>query len=128
MPVRRTRRRYLAIEIEGERPRDAKELEQLILDAVVSLFGEVGASEASFKVIEYDASKGVGIIRCPHLKMGLVRAAMASVTNLRGSPTAIHVVDVSGTLRALRKRLPSRLMHLAEPKGLSDTKPRGSRG
>lgn len=112
MPVRRYKRRYLAVQVEGARPRNARELEELVLNAILRLSGELGASSATIKIIEYDAERGVGIIRCPHLRMGLVRAALASITALDGRPTALHVVDVSGTLRALRKRLPSRLMRL----------------
>ena len=109
MPVRRYRRRYLALKLEGSRPEGPGELLSLVSDALVGLFGEHGAAGARLKLIEYDADRGVAILRCAHTHMGLVRAALASITADReGRPLAIHVVDVSGTLRALRKRLPTR--------------------
>ena len=112
MPVRRSRRRYLAIYIEGAKPGGAKELEELIFSSLLRLFGEVGASKASFRVVEYDAGEGVAVVRCGHKHAGLVRAALAAITDVGGRPAALHVLDVSGTLRALRKRLPSRLADL----------------
>ena len=112
MPVRRSRRRYLAIYIEGARPSGPGELEELIFSSLLRLFGEVGASKALFKVIDYDGEEGLAIIRCGHEHMGLLRAALAAITDVRGSPTALHVIDVSGTSKALRKRLPSRLADL----------------
>ena len=108
MPVRERRKRYLALKAEGAIPKDARELEEIVLKAILSLFGQDGASRAGLKVIEYDGGKGVGILRCFHDSMGLVRASLASVVENEGKPLALHVVDVSGTLRALRKRLPSR--------------------
>ena len=110
MPVRRRRKRYLALRAEGNVPKDGRELEEIILKALLSLFGQDGASRADLKLIEYDGEEGVGIVRCSHKHMGLVRAAIASVVEHEGRPLAIHVVDVSGTLRALRKRLPSRAL------------------
>ena len=108
MPVREVRKRYLALKVEGSTPEDGRELEEIILRALLDLFGQDGASRADLKLIEYDGEKGIGIVRCSHKHMGLVRAAIASVVEHDGKPIAIHVVDVSGTLRALRKRLPSR--------------------
>jgi len=106
--VRKYKRRYLALKLEGSLPQRASELEELVLNAIIELFGEDGAANARLKLIEYDASRGVGILRCSHRHMALVRAALAAITERGGEPLAVHVVDVSGTLRALRKRLPTR--------------------
>ena len=106
--VRARRKRYLALKVEGEGPRNAGELEEVVLKAIIGLFGQDGAAKAGVKVVEYDPARGVGIVRCYHEHMGLVRASLASVVEHGGRPLALHVVDVSGTLRALRKRLPSR--------------------
>ncbi len=108
--MKRYRRRYLALVLEGAVPEDSGELLQLVREALVRLFGESGAAGARLKLIEYDAGRRVGILRCAHNHMGAVRAAIASITaGPGGQPLAVHVVDVSGTLRALRKRLPPRV-------------------
>ena len=108
MPVRRMKRRYLALRIEGARPSDEAALRRLILEALVRLFGEDGVVKTRPKIIEYRPSEGIGIVGCSHKHMGLLRAALASVVEVDGEPIALHVVDVSGTLRTLRKRLSSR--------------------
>ena len=112
MPIRRSRRRYLAIYIEGARPSGQDELEELIYSSLLRLFGEIGASKAFFKIISYDEGGGIAIIRCGHECLGLIRAALTAITDIRGRPTALHVIDVSGTSKALRERLPSRLADL----------------
>ena len=112
--MRRYRRRYLALMLEGSVPGGGRELEQAILNAIIELFGEDKAADARLKLIEYDASAGLAIIRCAHKCLTPVRAAIASITELDGRPLAIHVLDVSGTLRALRKRLPSRAKGLSK--------------
>ena len=112
MPIRRSRRRYLAVYIEGARPSGQDELEELIYSSLLRLFGEIGASKAFFKIISYDEGGGIAIIRCGHECLGLIRAALAAITDIGGRPTALHVIDVSGTSKALRERLPSRLADL----------------
>jgi len=34
----------------------------------------------------------------------MVKASIASITEINGKPVAIHIVGVSGTLKALRKK------------------------
>ena len=121
MPVRK-RRRYLLLGLEGNAPAEAGDLVGLILSAVVEFFGEDRAVGAGLKLIEYDRDRRLAVLRCSHDCLRFVRAAIASITEWGGHPLAVHVLDVSGTLRALRRRLPSRA------KGLSKGLRQGGRG
>ena len=82
--------------------------EQTLLDAVhasvLRLFGEYGASKANIKLIKYVPEKSQLVIRCSHTMLEKVRAAIASTIMVDGKPAAIHVMGVSGTLKALSKK------------------------
>jgi len=99
------RRRYLALRVESEGSMDRGELAEAIWKAVTQLFGEYGASQAGIVLIEYDEQSGRGVVRCSHKALPMVRASIASITRINGKPTAIRVFGVSGTLKALHKKV-----------------------
>lgn len=76
-----------------------------VWSAVTRLFGEYGASQTELALIDYDVEKCFAIIRTRHTALGMVRAALASITKMGGEPAAVHVLMVSGTLKALRKKV-----------------------
>jgi RNase P/RNase MRP subunit POP5 len=103
--IKREKRRYLSLKIETNQTFN----EQAILDSVYAslhrLFGEVGTSKANIKLIESYPEKNQLIIRCSHLMLEKVRAATTSIVEINKKMTAIHVLDVSGTLKALSKKI-----------------------
>jgi len=99
------RRRYLALRVLSEQPINKRDVEDAVWNAVLQLFGESGASQANLTFIEYNSEKSWGIVRCSHKALEMVRASVASVTEINGKPVAIDVLGVSGTLKALRKRM-----------------------
>ena len=102
--LKREKRRYLALEVVSEQPLN----EQTVMDAVQSsvhrLFGEYGASKANLKLIKFIPEKHQFVIRCSHKELERVRAAIASTTAIHGITATIHVMGVSGTLKALSKK------------------------
>ena len=102
--IKREKRRYLALKVESRQLPD----ELAVLDAVYAsiqrLFGEYGASQANIKLIKYLPEKSQFVIRCSHLMLERVRAAIASTVEVNGTNATVHVVDVSGTLKALSKK------------------------
>ena len=102
--LKREKRRYFALEVVSEQTLN----EQTVLDAVQAsvhrLFGEYGASQANLKLIKNLPEKRQFVIRCSHKALERVRAAIASTTAINGKNAAIHVLSVSGTLKALAKK------------------------
>jgi ribonuclease P/MRP protein subunit POP5 len=88
-----------------EQPVSKGNIADAVWNAVLQLFGEYGASQANLALIEYDQEKSWGIIRCSHRAVEMVRASIASVTEINEKPVAIHVLRVSGTLKALRRKV-----------------------
>jgi RNase P/RNase MRP subunit POP5 len=80
-----------------------------IWHAVLKLYGEYGASQTRLTSIDYDAKRKIIILRTTHTTVDIVRAALASITRIRGKPVAIHVLRASGTIKALRKKMKSQI-------------------
>jgi len=94
------RRRYLALKIESEEPLSEKDLIGAIWNSILQLFGEYGASQTNLYLVEFNPENG-----CSHKAVDRVRAAVTAITRVNEKPVAIHIMRVSGTLRALRKKL-----------------------
>jgi RNase P/RNase MRP subunit POP5 len=58
----------------------------VVWNAVLKLYGEYGASRSGLKLIDYDAEKGLAVIRTLHTTVEMVRAALASITKVRDKP------------------------------------------
>ena len=103
--LKRVKRRYLALEIEAIEVFDSKELMDTIWAAVKRLYGEYGASRIGLTLIDYDADKRLAVIRAASLAVDMIRAALASITRIGDEPLALHVLSVSGTIKALQKSI-----------------------
>ena len=102
--IKREKRRYLALEVAGDQPVDERTVFNAVQASVSRLFGEYGASKTNLKLIKYIPEKRQVVICCSHIMLEQVRAAIASIMELNGETVAVHVVGVSGTLKALSKR------------------------
>jgi len=102
--TRLVRRRYLALRVDCEEPPDSSAVSEAVWNAVLRLFGEVGASQAGLYLVKYDEKKRLGVLRCSHKALPMVRAAIASITRIGNAPAAVHVIRVSGTLKALSRK------------------------
>ena len=103
--LKKERRRYLALEIDSEETFSSKELMNALWSAVLKLYGEYGASKTGLALINYDAEKRLAVIRVVHIAVENIRAAIASITKISEKPAAIHVLNVSGTIKTLYKKL-----------------------
>lgn len=101
----KVKRRYLALKIDSNEDFSSKEFMDTVWSALLRLYGEYGASRTSLTLIDYDAEEKLAIIRASHTETEKVRAAVASITEIMAKPAAVHVLKVSGTLRALRKKI-----------------------
>ena len=100
--LKRVKRRYLALQIDSEGALSRKEFIDAVWSAVAKLYGEYGASLTSLSLIGYDEERKTGVIRTSLVAVNLVRASLASITSVAGKEAAVHVLAVSGTIKALR--------------------------
>jgi len=102
--IRRVKHRYLALKIENTESLEEVDVRDALWSALIRLFGEYGASQAGLFLVQYDRQRKEAVLRCSHKALPMVQASIASVTTIKDKPVAMHVLRVSGTLRALRKR------------------------
>jgi RNase P/RNase MRP subunit POP5 len=76
-----------------------------ILQTISGLYGEYGASQTSLSLISFDDKNKSAVLRTGHTTVDMVRTALASITRIRDNPAAVHVLAVSGTIKALHKNL-----------------------
>jgi len=74
-------------------------------EAVLKLYGEYGASRIGLTLIKYDFEERSAIIRTVHSEVENLRTALATITKIEDKPAAIHVISVSGTIKALQKKI-----------------------
>ena len=75
-------------------------------EMVFKLFGEVGASKTGLSLVRgIDLGEDFLVVKCFHNSLSNVRAAVAAVTEINGSRAMMRVIAISGTLRALRKKV-----------------------
>lgn len=102
MPVRRVRRRYLRFRVASERSYREQDVADAVQRGVFRLYGVHALSQIEPVLIEFDEEGQTGILRCSHLYLRKMRASLAYITSIGGSAASIHVVRVSGTIKALR--------------------------
>jgi RNase P/RNase MRP subunit POP5 len=73
--------------------------------AVSKLYGEVGASLTSLALINFDIERKVVVVRTSLATLDSVRASLASLTRVAGKEAAVHVLAVSGTIKALLEKI-----------------------
>jgi ribonuclease P/MRP protein subunit POP5 len=99
--VKRVKRRYLAVQLERDGLPSERELMDAIWGSLSRLFGEVGASQASLALISFDVERKVAVVRTSLVCLPSFRASLAAVTSVGGVEASLHVLAVSGTLKAL---------------------------
>jgi RNase P/RNase MRP subunit POP5 len=73
--------------------------------AISKLYGEYGASLTNLSLIDYDAEKKTAVIRVALASVDMVRTSLSSITSVANKEAAVHVLAVSGTIKALCKKL-----------------------
>jgi len=103
--LKTVRRRYLALTFEPCEVFGSGEFMETVWKAILKLYGEVGASCVGLSLVEFDGEEGSAVLRVGHNGLEMARAALASITRVDDKPVAVHVLRVSGTLKALREKL-----------------------
>ena len=105
--MKRTKRRYLALQLDmptGDLPSD-REFMDAVWGSITQLYGEYGASQANLVLINYAVEQKLAIIRVNLPALSNLRASIATIIQIADKPAAVHVLAVSGTIKALTKQL-----------------------
>ncbi len=105
MHVKRVKRRYLAVQLQSEGLLSEREVLDAVWASVTRLYGEVGASFTGLALINSDLERRIFVVRASLVSLPQVRASLAAVTCVAGVSASLHVLAVSGTLKALFSNL-----------------------
>ena len=97
-PTLRDNYRYVAFRLSFENPLNAYEIETAIAKTARSLFGDVGVSEFSLRVVAFDGTKG--LVRCDYRHVSEVQAILASIGKIRNNRVRVTSIGTSGTIQA----------------------------
>jgi ribonuclease P/MRP protein subunit POP5 len=98
----RENKRYLAFELIAEGDVSREELIREIFSASGSLLGDLGSSECNIWLFAFDDLKG--IISCDREHVIQTRAALATITYVKGKRVSFHILGVSGTVIGATKK------------------------
>jgi len=97
------RQRYVRFNVFSEHPLgiDAKQLSQFIWRQYNALFGEIKSGKAGFWIIDYDEKSQEGTIRCAHVVLDELVAALTLLTSIDDIAVAIDTIKTSGIIDKL---------------------------
>lgn len=98
----RPKRRYLMLQLDGDCVPEEREFLDAVWHSVGQVYGECGASVAGLALIWYDREVGRAVLRVSLGALGMVRVGLVLLRCVGDCALAVHVVGVSGTLKALR--------------------------
>ncbi len=99
--MKRVKRRYLAVQLECDVLPTEREFMDTVWASVSRMYGETGASLTGLALIDFSAERKLFVIRAFLASLSSVRASLATVTCVAGEPASLHVLAISGTLKAL---------------------------
>jgi RNase P/RNase MRP subunit POP5 len=105
--MKRIKRRYLALQLDvpaKELPSD-REFMDSIWSSLTQIYGEYGASQANLVLINYDVENKIAVVRSNLIAVNKLRTSIATITQIGDKPLAIHVIAISGTIKALSRHL-----------------------
>lgn len=100
----REKHRWVIIEVIGDEL-SKEELIKAINQKIYELFGTIYGSKITYRLIEFDKSKGIGLIRVNLSALDMLRTVLLFIKEINGKKVLINDLLVSGTLKALQTKL-----------------------
>ncbi len=110
----REKKRYLAFVVRSDFYITKKEISLAIWHTLMNLLGEMKVSKLHYRFLEYDGDSRVGIVVCSHKFIGEVIACLSLIGNVNNKRVSIVPLAVSGTIKALRRKVSRRVFQFRE--------------
>jgi len=102
--LKRVKRRYLALLIESESEFTERDVIDAVWAAVTKLYGEVGASLTGLVLVNYYGEEKIAVVRVMLSAQDMMKASLSTISAIGGKEASVHVLAVSGTLKALFRK------------------------
>jgi RNase P/RNase MRP subunit POP5 len=103
--VKEVRWRYVIFHVHSPLSLKSEDLRAALKKHMRVFLGIYGLSRNLFKLMAYDEENKLGILKCAHESLEVIRAALALLSTIDGKPSAIHVMKVSGTYKKAKLRV-----------------------
>lgn len=103
--MRRPARRYLVFRIMSDDSFSSERISTEIERSLRRLFGDIGVLHSFPRLVSYDPTKMMGVLRCSAAWLVKVRASIALITQIDGHLVGFFVLKSSGTVASLRRSL-----------------------
>lgn len=105
-PSLRPKARYVVFEVMSERATAFEDFTNALWNSVLSLLGELTASECRIWPIRdlYDDRSQRGVLKCGHDRVEHVRTALSLITMLGETRASVRILGVTGTLKSARNK------------------------
>lgn len=101
MPVRQSKRRYIAFKILENHIISYNKLKYTVFKSKLDVSY---TQDSNFRIINYDPSRRLCIVRCGHQFVEVCKKVLKKM-EIDGKPLSVEIIMVSGTLKSLRKKL-----------------------
>lgn len=102
--MKKNRRRYLLFQLHRDSATiDGKDLSVAIWKSLLSLYGEVQAADSRLYLMDYDETRGVGILQCNAEALSQVITAAAIIGTINDISVSFDPKKTSGTLKGLNR-------------------------
>ncbi|MEW6748526.1 MAG: Rpp14/Pop5 family protein [Candidatus Micrarchaeota archaeon] len=107
--ARALKKRYVLFELRGQEMAE-EPLKRAIYADALRFFGELGLSKVALKLVKFDQSKKMGVLRCERDQLDDVLGFLALVDSLDGRAARLVSLRSSGTIKALETEASSQEM------------------
>jgi len=83
-------------------------VKQVIFRSVEGILGKLGSAEMKGRLIAFEQATGRAVFRCDAGSVEELRAAVALITRVNGTPAAAMVTRSSGTIKSLKLEIQRR--------------------
>jgi ribonuclease P/MRP protein subunit POP5 len=122
-PTLRLKKRYIVYQVISENKIEFSDIVNAIWNSLLSFAGELNASLSRIWIMKdtWDEEKQIGIIKCAHTAVELVRASLILINRIGESRVLIRILGVSGTIKAAKRKFIQRatLMNFSEGENIS---------
>lgn len=108
-PALRKKKRYVGFKVYSNEPIARDEVVRAMWRETVGFLGENVTSELDLWVLDYDETRQVGFLVCSHKQVDKVKACLTLVNSAKGKKLMVHVLGVSGTVKALNRKFLNRV-------------------
>ena len=102
--VKSIKRRYIAFKLTAKSSFSKNEILEALIEALPKTNDQHPLDMEYIRVMEYDKETGLGIIRCHHKSVDILRPSFKKITQISTDSVNAEVLGVSGTIKALRRK------------------------